>query len=108
MVVWCIENSCCHGYSLHTIDEFGWLHGIMDIRPRTVTSCQRRTPHVTLYHRAGRLWPQREMHARAILANPERFALSAVCDLETGRLMPFAAQFEHRQNLYRCRDHVGE
>ncbi len=32
------------------------------------------------------------MHARAILANPEHFALTAVCDLDAERLMPFAAE----------------
>jgi predicted dehydrogenase len=37
--------------------------------------------------------PRGEMHARAILANPERFTLRAVCDLEAARLVPFAAQF---------------
>jgi predicted dehydrogenase len=33
------------------------------------------------------------MHARGILANPERLALVAVCDLDAARLTPFAAQF---------------
>ena len=33
------------------------------------------------------------MHARAILASPERFHLTAVCDLDTERLTPFAAEF---------------
>lgn len=33
------------------------------------------------------------MHARAILANAQRFALVAVCDLDPTRLTPFAAQF---------------
>ena len=34
------------------------------------------------------------MHARAILANPERFALTAVCDLDVKRLTSFAAEFD--------------
>ena len=34
------------------------------------------------------------MHARAILAHPERFRLVAVCDLDVERLAPFAAEFE--------------
>jgi predicted dehydrogenase len=34
------------------------------------------------------------MHARAILANPTRFRLMAVCDLDVERLTPFAAEFE--------------
>jgi predicted dehydrogenase len=33
------------------------------------------------------------MHARAILAYPERFTFLAVCDLQPERLRPFAAQF---------------
>jgi predicted dehydrogenase len=33
------------------------------------------------------------MHAQAILAHPERLHLVAVCDLQTDRLGPFAAQF---------------
>jgi predicted dehydrogenase len=37
--------------------------------------------------------PRGAMHATAVLANPERFALVAVCDLDAARLMPFAAQF---------------
>src|SRR5919109_1725406 len=37
--------------------------------------------------------PRGAMHAKAILANPERFALVAVCDLDAARLMPFAARF---------------
>ncbi|PON13846.1 hypothetical protein C2W62_32195 [Candidatus Entotheonella serta] len=34
------------------------------------------------------------MHARAILAHPERFVLSAVCDVDAERLTPFAAEFD--------------
>jgi predicted dehydrogenase len=37
--------------------------------------------------------PRGMMHAQAIQANPERFALTAVCDLDPARLTPFAAQF---------------
>ena len=37
--------------------------------------------------------PRGMMHAQAIQANPERFALTAVCDLDSARLTPFAAQF---------------
>jgi predicted dehydrogenase len=33
------------------------------------------------------------MHARAILASPERFTLTAVCDLDVERLTAFAAEF---------------
>jgi hypothetical protein len=43
VVVLGIENSYCHDAPFCLL-----LHGIMDIRPGTVTSCQRRTPHVTL------------------------------------------------------------
>jgi predicted dehydrogenase len=34
------------------------------------------------------------MHARAILASPERFTLTAVCDLDVERLTAFAAEFD--------------
>lgn len=34
------------------------------------------------------------MHARAILASPERFTLTSVCDLDVERLTPFAAEFD--------------
>ena len=33
------------------------------------------------------------MHARGILANPDRFRLVAVCDIDRARLTPFAADF---------------
>ncbi|ETW97271.1 MAG: hypothetical protein ETSY1_23355 [Candidatus Entotheonella factor] len=35
-----------------------------------------------------------EMHARAILANPQRFTLTAVCDVDAERLTQFAAAFD--------------
>ena len=34
-----------------------------------------------------------EMHANAIAAHPDRFALTAICDLDPDRLAPFADKF---------------